>query len=328
MFRLSFERNESNKAVVINPNQISNISDISLLPDSALHCFNPLEVGVRPFEMTPDDIILWNEGNNTEVMDIEEENTFYVKCSSGIHLKGKEMILLSDFEKQMILLADANNRKTPETQRGSDKKPSPEQLDKVYNVLRVTLPNLFIQPLDYTIYHQDLVFENNIRGTRSVGLYNYVKQVALLRTFGHLKFAYVKFEILKITVHPEDDTVKIRWRIKGISGLKVILMFWKFKLWKLKEILEDQESWYDGFSTFYVGGDGLVYRHVADKMMPDSDKVTEVKNTNLAAKLAMCIGVLSRSSTADLSPLLSAFSRLEKSSQCLSDMMLPLEKIE
>jgi hypothetical protein len=29
-----------------------------------------------------------------------------------------------------------------------------------------------------------------------------------------------------------------------------------------------------------------------------------------------------------LSPLLSAFSKLEKNSQCLSDMMLPLEKIE
>jgi hypothetical protein len=29
-----------------------------------------------------------------------------------------------------------------------------------------------------------------------------------------------------------------------------------------------------------------------------------------------------------LSPLLSAFSKLAKNSQCLSDMMLPLEKIE
>lgn len=56
------------------------------------------------------------------------------------------------------------------------------------------------------------------------GLYHYVKQIALLRTVGHLKFAYVKFEILKITMHPEDDTVKIRWRIRGISGLKVSLV--------------------------------------------------------------------------------------------------------
>lgn len=49
----------------------------------------------------------------------------------------------------------------------------------------------------------------------------YVKQVALLRTIGHLKFAFVKFEILKMTKHPEDGTVRVRWRIKGLSGLKV-----------------------------------------------------------------------------------------------------------
>lgn len=139
MFRHSFERNENNKAVILHPNQISDISDISLLSDSALHCFNPLEVGVRPFEMTPDDIILWNERDNTEIMNVEEDNTFYIKCLSGIHMKDKQVILLSDSEKQMILLADANSRKTPDTQKGSDKKPSPEQLDKVYNVLRVTV---------------------------------------------------------------------------------------------------------------------------------------------------------------------------------------------
>lgn len=63
-------------------------------------------------------------------------------------------------------------------------------------------------------------------------------------------------------------------------------------------------------------------------MMPDNDNVTNVKNTDLAAKLALCLGLLSRPNTPDLSPLLSAFSKLEKNSQCLSDMMLPLEKIE
>lgn len=102
------------------------------------------------------------------------------------------------------------------------------------------------------------------------GLYNYVKQVALLRTIGHLKFAYVKLEVLKITKHPEDYTVKVRWRVRGISALKVMLNFWKFKLWKLKELFDDQEAWYDGFSTFYVGSDGLVAKHIADKVSSDS----------------------------------------------------------
>lgn len=93
-----------------------------------------------------------------------------------------------------------------------------------------------------------------------------MKQVALLRTVGHLKFAYVTLEVLKITKHTDDNTVKVRWRVRGISALKVMLKFWKFKLWKLKEIFEDQEAWYDGFSIFYVGSDGLVYKHIADKV--------------------------------------------------------------
>lgn len=80
------------------------------------------------------------------------------------------------------------------------------------------------------------------RATSFRGLYHYVKQVALLRTVGHLKFAYVTLEILKITKHPEDNTIKVRWRIKGISALKVMFQFWKYKLWKLKEIFADTEA--------------------------------------------------------------------------------------
>ena len=139
MCRILVERKGSDQAVVLNQNVISIMSDISLLSDSALHCFNPLDVGVKPFEVTQDDIILWNEGSSTEIMDIEEENSFYIKFVTGFHMKDERVIMLSDFEKQMILLADTNNRRSLEFQKGSDKKPSPEQLDKVYNVLRETV---------------------------------------------------------------------------------------------------------------------------------------------------------------------------------------------
>lgn len=151
--------------------------------------------------------------------------------------------------------------------------PSEEQLQKVYDVLANTLPKLFIQPLDYSIYNPNLIFENNIRGIRTEGLYHYVKQVALLRTVGHLKYAYVTMEVIKITKHPEENTVKVRWRVKGISAMRVMFQFWKYKLWKLKEIFADTEAWYDGFSVFHIGPDGLIYKHVADKIMPDDDKV-------------------------------------------------------
>ncbi|XP_055584955.1 uncharacterized protein C6orf136 homolog [Uranotaenia lowii] len=169
--------------------------------------------------------------------------------------------------------------------------PSEEALQKVFDVLGNTLPKLFIQPLDYSIYNPNLIFENNIRGMRTVGLYHYVKQVALLRTVGHLKYAYVSFDILKITKHPEEGTVKIRWRVKGISAARVMFTFWRYKLWKLKEILNETEAWYDGFSVFHVGSDGLIYKHVADKMMPDDDKVVIDSKNVISPKLALFLGL-------------------------------------
>ena len=62
-------------------------------------------------------------------------------------------------------------------------------------------------------------------------------------------------------MQPEDNTIKIRWRVRGISALKVgnckllklisylsvffsqvMLTFWKYKLWKIREAFEEQES--------------------------------------------------------------------------------------
>jgi hypothetical protein len=83
----------------------------------------------------------------------------------------------------------------------------------------------------------------SISRTFCSGLYHYVKQIALLRTVGHLKFAYVKFEILKITMHPEDGTVKIRWRIRGISGLKVGIHLYYLYTYKLKYQLSSSSSY-------------------------------------------------------------------------------------
>jgi len=49
----------------------------------------------------------------------------------------------------------------------------------------------------------------------------YVQQVALLRGVGHVKFAYVGFEILNSNISVEESRITMRWRIRGISGLRV-----------------------------------------------------------------------------------------------------------
>ena len=178
--------------------------------------------------------------------------------------------------KNLTDVLQVNTIRTYSSEKNSDstqpRPPTISDLEHAFNVLSETLPKLFIQPLDYSIYSPNLEFLNNITGKHTIGLYHYVKQIAVLRTVGHLKYAYVKFEILKITKHPEEFTIKIRWRVRGISGLKVMLNFWKYKLWDLKGVFESQESWYDGFSICYLGDNGLIYKVVVDKVMPDENQ--------------------------------------------------------
>lgn len=60
--------------------------------------------------------------------------------------------------------------------------------------------------------------------------------MSMVRFLGHLRFAYVKMDILKITKHPEDGTVRVRWCIRGVSGLRVLINFWRFRLWNYKTV--------------------------------------------------------------------------------------------
>ncbi|CAK9812915.1 Uncharacterized protein C6orf136 homolog [Anthophora quadrimaculata] len=199
----------------------------------------------------------------------------------------------SDSQKEGILYTEVS----PNVQNEHDKQPSEDrnssetQLQSIFNILSEDLPFLFVKPMNYKIYTNDLIFVNNIKGTTTTGLYHYVKQIAFLKIIGHLKYAYVKLEVLKMTMHPEDSSIKVRWRIVGISGTHLFLTFWKFKLWNSKEYIQDAQSWYDGFSTFYVNNDSKIFKHIVDKMMPDQDTKEKVKPP-IETKLALFTALL------------------------------------
>ncbi|XP_024874969.1 uncharacterized protein C6orf136-like isoform X2 [Temnothorax curvispinosus] len=127
-----------------------------------------------------------------------------------------------------------------------------------------------------------------------MGLVSYAKQLILLRFIGHMKLAHVKLDILKITMHSENDTVQVRWRIRGvITGWKVFSVFWKKNLENTTchKISANQKIWYDGFFTLMLNG--KVYKHIADKMMPNQDTATKKKDMRMAGKLALFTGLVS-----------------------------------
>lgn len=257
--------------------------------------------GIKTLKLTGDDYVEQPDSKKlNKIPSISMNDVDFSNCNEDII-----PTCLSDFERDAIAYCSGPtvSAQTTTSEPDNEGKPSEEQLMKIFTTLSNTMPNLFVKPLDYSIYHPNLVFVNNIRGTTTVGLFHYVKQIALLRTVAHIKFAYVNFEILKITAHPEDSSIRMRWRIRGISGLKVFFMFWKYKLWDIKQVFKDQELWYDGFSTFYVGSDGLIQKHIADKVMPDQDKIVDdEEKAPIAAKIALLIGLIPRNYLSDVTP--------------------------
>lgn len=73
----------------------------------------------------------------------------------------------TDVNKSKVIVGSPISDKQS-TGNKSDGKPNADKLEHVFNKLSETLPRLFTHTMDYTIYHPDMIFENNIRGTRTV----------------------------------------------------------------------------------------------------------------------------------------------------------------
>ncbi|CAH0389906.1 unnamed protein product [Bemisia tabaci] len=170
-------------------------------------------------------------------------------------------------------------------------RPSEEQLDKAYKYLSEILPKIMVQTVNYELIDRNVIIEDHLKTyKRTVGVHHLVQKLGYMRFWGHLKFSYVKFYVLKMTSHPEEGCIKVRWRIAGITTFKTYFQFWKLKFWKFKEMLEkEEEVWYDGFMIIHLNSNGLIGKIYIDKMMPDEDKtkVTKDKNVPLTAHLAM-----------------------------------------
>lgn len=74
------------------------------------------------------------------------------------------------------------------------------------------------------------------------GIVEYVKQLSLLRLYGHFKYAYVKLDVIKMTQHMEDSSIKVRWRISGITGYRIALKMIQFRVWKPQEMIDQHQK--------------------------------------------------------------------------------------
>jgi len=187
--------------------------------------------------------------------------------------------------KPEILLASNLHNSTLNTSGGKDsgQDSGGPDLKKVSSLLTIDLLNVFIRPMDWNLYHPSMVFEDNIRGKRYENALAYRMFVNQMKIYCHMRFVYVRFNILKVTEHPEDGTIRVRWRISGMGALKMAIKYIPHQMWKRGNMDKAADSWYDGYSTFYVDSDNKIVKHVADKMMPDEE--TKIIGKSLVDKL-------------------------------------------
>ncbi|XP_033105765.1 uncharacterized protein LOC117108028 [Anneissia japonica] len=164
----------------------------------------------------------------------------------------------------------------------NDKRPSSEQLHLMLEKLTEEMPSFFEKHHDFSIYSSDILFENKIFRLKTRGLMPYKGSIQSMKYSSFVYFADVQMEVLKITLQQEHDNIQVRWRVKGVP----VHSHYVNKILRRKS----KYRYIDAFSTFYIGQDGLIYRHVLDKVMPSPEEKAQAMSW--VQRLALSLGLV------------------------------------
>ncbi|XP_069576730.1 uncharacterized protein C6orf136 homolog [Brachyistius frenatus] len=170
------------------------------------------------------------------------------------------------------------------------------KLALMYERLRTELPGFFMTNHDYTMYSNDVEFINGLINIRTRGRVVYRLTLSMWRLLCLCYYAEARLDVLKLTKHVEDGTIKARWRIKGLPFHSLLLRFYR----RDKSHLYRS---YDAFSTFYIGHDGLIHCHKVEKVMPVQPPVLP-RVTSLLTGVLVALGVQEHRPALNLLPLL------------------------
>ncbi|KRY28444.1 Vacuolar protein sorting-associated protein 11 -like protein, partial [Trichinella spiralis] len=171
-------------------------------------------------------------------------------------------------------------------------KPNWDQLQHVIYRLSETVPTFFLRRLDYTFYSDDVLFLNRICGSEVKGLRNYWLHLATLSVLSRIPCPYIEMKVLNCMPIVEEGSVHLRWRVLYLTVPEFLYVVVRERSADI-ETLRKNARWFDGFSHFYVGSDGLVYKHVADRVMRDPEEIAA--NSKRVGLLNRLLGSSARS---------------------------------
>ncbi|XP_059146439.1 uncharacterized protein LOC131934049 [Physella acuta] len=173
-------------------------------------------------------------------------------------------------ETQWYCSSGGNSKNNGQSKNG----PTPAQLHDAKSKVEELVFKLFKGHHNYELLHKNVVMENNLFGDNkpSIGINAYKIELSKLRLRTVAQYSSTSMEILSVTTQENNGVIRIHWRLKGLSHIQY-LKFWQ------KSVPKEDWEWFEAFSYFHIGKDGLVHKHKIDRMMPDHelepDKLTE-----------------------------------------------------
>ncbi|XP_071947782.1 uncharacterized protein [Antedon mediterranea] len=161
-------------------------------------------------------------------------------------------------------------------------RPSKEQLNLMMEKLSEEMPNFFAKNHDFNIYSSNILFENKVFHIKTRGLVAYKGSIQTMKYSSFVYFTDLQMEVLKISLQEERDNIQVRWRVKGLPAHTYYIN----KLLRRKT----RYRYFDAFSTFYIGQDGLIHRHVLDKVIPSPEEKAQA--LSWLQRLALSLGLV------------------------------------
>ncbi|XP_034277525.1 uncharacterized protein C6orf136 homolog [Pantherophis guttatus] len=168
---------------------------------------------------------------------------------------------------------------SPVTSPTSSNRDMEEHLEVMHQKLREELPAFFSRTHDYRMYSRDVEFINEILHLKTRGLMVYQLAVNLCRFLAWNYFVHMHLEVMKVTQHPENWSIQVRWRIRGLPFHVFLMRFFRNK--------PEFYRIYDAYSTFFLNPQGLIKCHKVSKLMPSQPLQNKLKNLAVASLLGL-----------------------------------------
>uniref|UniRef100_A0A0N5AVX6 Ovule protein n=1 Tax=Syphacia muris TaxID=451379 RepID=A0A0N5AVX6_9BILA len=170
--------------------------------------------------------------------------------------------------------------------------PNAYHLDHIRKRLEFTVPLMFRKNLDFTFYSHDVICDDHLLNVQRIGIPRLMSHLGMYSICCQILFPHIEMETLSIIPILDDGTVRLRWRVKHVSLLRALtnplMLSYNYRIKRL--------HWFDGYSIFYVNGEGLVDKMTIQRTIPDSERNVNKKTTT--QKIAERIGVLPKEAAA------------------------------